>query len=270
MKASLDGADLDAKIAAVRASNTELRRRRALLLVSHGYPADYTEVRYECPLCNDSGFIDTKMCGCMRKKLVEASYANSGMSRLLHEQSFENFDLSYYATDSVGDRVMRSIYAKMKRYAQEFDEKTSENLVLFGATGLGKTHLSSALAGCVIEKGYDVFYVSAISLVSDFESRRFGNSTGSETGSRVERYTECDLLILDDLGAEITNQFTTSVLYDIINRRLNEYRPTIINTNLTREDFRNRYWDRITSRVFGEYTILPFEGRDVRALKKKK
>jgi DNA replication protein DnaC len=122
----------------------------------------------------------------------------------------------------------------------------------------------------VIEKGYDVFYVSAISLVSDFESRRFGNSTGSETGSRVERYTECDLLILDDLGAEITNQFTTSVLYDIINRRLNEYRPTIINTNLTREDFRNRYWDRITSRVFGEYTILPFEGRDVRALKKKK
>ena len=269
MRASLDGGDVQEKIAEVRRGNEELRRRRAILLTAHGYPADYTEVKYECEKCNDSGFIDTRMCTCMKKKLVEASYARSGMGRLMREQTFDNFSLEYYASDSIGDRVMRMNYAKMKKYAEEFNENTCENLVLFGATGLGKTHLSSALAGVILQKGFDVFYVTAGSLIADFESRRFGNSsTGSETGSNVDRYTSCDLLILDDLGSEITNQFTTSVLYELINKRIIESRPTVINTNLTRDEFRKRYWDRITSRIFGEYTVLPFEGRDVRALKK--
>ena len=270
MKASMDGQDVDAKIAEVREGNRKLRLRRAGLLTAHGYPADYTEVKYECTLCNDSGFIDTRMCTCLKRKLVEASYAKSGMGRLMREQTFGNFSLDYYASDSIGDRIMRSNYAKMKRYAEEFSSDTTENLVLFGATGLGKTHLSSAMAGVILQKGFDVFYVTANSMISDYESQRFGNSsTGSETGSSIDRYVTCDLLILDDLGAEIINQFTTSVLYELINKRINESRPTVINTNLTRDEFRKRYWDRITSRVFGEYTILPFEGRDVRALKKR-
>ena len=271
MKASMEGKDVDARIAEVRAHNEELRRRRAVLLTAHGYPADYTEVKYDCPLCNDSGFIDTRMCTCLKRRLVEASYEKSGMGRLMREQTFENFDLSYYATESITDRIMRSNYFKMKQYAEEFNADTTENLVLFGATGLGKTHLSSAMAGVILQKGFDVFYVTANSMISDYESQRFGNSsTGSETGSSIDRYVTCDLLILDDLGAEIINQFTTSVLYELINKRINEARPTVINTNLTHEDFRKRYWDRITSRVFGEYTVLHFEGRDVRALKKKK
>ena len=112
-----------------------------------------------------------------------------------------------------------------------------------------------------------MFYVSAVSMLSDFERERFGNSAGGETGVGTDRYFSCDLLIIDDLGTEVNNQFTTSVLYNLINTRLNKRQSTIINTNLTQDEFRKRYWDRITSRVLGEYTVLPFLGTDVRAQK---
>ena len=267
MEASMQGDDVQARIAAVRKTNEELRRTRAELLAAHGYPADYTEARYECPLCNDSGFLDTKMCGCMRKKLIEAGFEASGMGNLLREQSFENFDLTYYQNDPAAARRMEQILARTKQYAETFEAGKSGNLVLFGGTGLGKTHLSSAVARGVIERGCDVFYVSAVSMLSDFERERFGNSAGGETGVDTGVYFACDLLIIDDLGTEVNNQFTTSVLYNVINTRLNRRQSTVINTNLTQDEFRKRYWDRITSRVLGEYTVLPFLGTDVRAQK---
>ncbi len=267
MEASMQGEDVQARIAAVRRTNEDLRHVRAELLTSHGYPADYTEVRYECPLCNDSGFVDTKMCICMKKKLVEAGFEASGMGNLLREQSFENFDLTYYQSDPTALRRIEQILARMRLYTETFEAGKSGNLVLFGGTGLGKTHLSSAVARGVIERGCDVFYVSAVSMLSDFERERFGNSAGGETGVGTDRYFSCDLLIIDDLGTEVNNQFTTSVLYNLINTRLNKRQSTIINTNLTQDEFRKRYWDRITSRVLGEYTVLPFLGTDVRAQK---
>jgi DNA replication protein DnaC len=267
MEASMQGEDVQARIAAVRKTNEELRHVRAELLTSHGYPADYTEVRYECPLCNDSGFVDTRMCICMKKKLVEAGFEASGMGNLLREQSFENFDLTYYQNDPAAHRRMEQILARMRLYTESFEAGKSGNLVLFGGTGLGKTHLSSAVARGVIERGCDVFYVSAVSMLSDFERERFGNSGGGETGVGTDRYFSCDLLIIDDLGTEVNNQFTTSVLYNLINTRLNKRQSTVINTNLTQDEFRKRYWDRITSRVLGEYTVLPFLGTDVRAQK---
>ena len=267
MKSSMDGENVEALIASVRASNEELRRVRAELLVDHGYPADYTEVKYECTLCGDSGFVDTKMCTCMKKKLIEAGFDASGMGNLLREQSFENFDLTYYQNDPAAARRMEQILALMKKYAENFEAGKSGNLVLFGGTGLGKTHLSSAVARGVIERGCDVFYVSAVSMLSDFERERFGNSAGGETGYDTSRYFDCELLIIDDLGTEVHNQFTTSVLYNIINTRINKKLSTVINTNLTQDEFRKHYWDRITSRVLGEYTVLPFLGTDVRAQK---
>ena len=267
MKASMQGDNVEERIAAVRAANEELRRVRAELMLAHGYPADYTEVKYECPLCGDSGFVDAKMCVCMKKKFIEAGFESSGMGNLLREQSFENFDLTYYQNDPAAARRMEQILALMKRYAETFEAGKSGNLVLFGGTGLGKTHLSSAVARGVIERGCDVFYVSAVSLLSDFERERFGNSMGVETGSDTSRYFTCDLLIIDDLGTEVNNKFTTSVLYNIIDTRLNKRLATIVNTNLSQDEFRKQYWDRITSRVLGEYTVLPFLGTDIRAQK---
>ena len=140
-------------------------------------------------------------------------------------------------------------------------------LFLFGSPGLGKTHLSSAVAGVVIGKGYDVLYSSAVGMLSDFERQRFGNASGVGNQTDTQRYYESDLLIIDDLGTEVSNQFTTSVLYEVINTRLNLRRATVISTNLNEEEFRRRYWDRITSRVLGEYSLLQFVGRDIRAQK---
>ncbi len=267
MRAAMEADDLETRIAEMHAENRTLQARRALLLVENGYPANYIEPQYECPLCHDTGFIETKMCQCMRRQLIEASYEPAGLVGQLAKQSFDNFDLSYYEYDPrVLDRMTR-IYHKMKSYAETFVPGSSESMALFGGTGLGKTHLSSAVAKTVVGKGCDVLYVSAVGMLGDFERRRFGNATGSESGEDTTRYYECDLLIIDDLGTEVINQFTASILYDLINNRLLACRSTVISTNLSQEEFRTRYYDRITSRVFGEYLVLPFVGKDVRQQK---
>ena len=138
---------------------------------------------------------------------------------------------------------------------------------MFGGTGLGKTHLSSAVAGVIIEKGNDVYYTSANNMFADFEEKRFGSSAAYDVTGDVSQYFTCDLLIIDDLGAEISNQFTVSCLYNVINTRLNHHKPTMLSTNLTQDEFKKKYWDRISSRVTGEYTVLPFCGEDIRRQK---
>ena len=258
--------DAKRKINRLKEQNADLIAARQELLVKCGYPADYTDVKYECEKCGDSGYVDTKMCECMKKKLVYAGYESSGMSRLLMEQKFDNFSLDYYKKDSETYNNMRYVYGEMKSFAENFSSANGESLALFGGTGLGKTHLSSAVAGRVIERGFDVVYTTAVSLISDFENRRFGTGMNAEYGD-TERYTNCELLIIDDLGTEVINQFTVSCIYNIINTRLNKRLSTILSTNLTQGEFRQKYWDRITSRVFGEYQPLLFTGTDIRKQK---
>ncbi len=255
------------QIDSIKKKNVALLEKRGEILTSAGYPADYTEIKYECQLCSDTGAVDNKMCSCMRRKLVEAGIASSGMADLIARQSFENFSLGYYKQSEKTYATMSSIYSLLAKYAENFTPETSGNIAMFGGTGLGKTHLSSAVAGKVIEKGHDVYYASALSLFADFEMRRFGNSSSVSADGNIGRYFDCDLLIIDDLGIEVINQFTSSCLYDIINSRLNAKKPTIISTNLTQEEFRKKYWDRISSRVLGEYIVLPFCGTDIRSQK---
>ncbi len=251
----------------INKENTKLLSKRAELLRKAGYPSDYTEVKYECSLCGDTGVLDNRMCKCMKQKLTEAGFMSSGMYDLIKRQSFENFDLKYYKSDKDNLDRMSKIVSALKRFANEFEPEKSPNIAMFGNTGLGKTHLSSAVAGVVIEKGNDVYYTSAMNMFADFEYRKFGNSVSPDAEGDIDKYFSCDLLIVDDLGTKINNQFTTSCLYNIINTRLNKKKSTVISTNLTQEEFRKRYWDRIASRIFGEYLILPFCGTDIRAQK---
>ena len=137
---------------------------------------------------------------------------------------------------------------------------------MFGGTGLGKTHLSSAIAKRVIEKGNDVFYVTAVNMVGDFESEQFGSSQ-PQKGELTDRYFDCDLLIIDDLGTELSNQFTVSCLYNLLNVRINRGLATVISTNLSQQELFKKYNDRITSRIIGEFRILPFSGTDIRLQK---
>ncbi|MBE6703507.1 MAG: hypothetical protein E7585_08900 [Ruminococcaceae bacterium] len=255
------------KLAAVEAKNLALQKQRAALLAKLGYPADYTLPPYECPLCMDTGFVDTKMCECMRRELILAACESSGLGQLMHRQSFENFDLSYYGMQGAAREKMNENFRMLQAYAEGFTND-SDNLILCGDTGLGKTHLSTAVARRIIEKGYDVFYTGSIEMFAQFEQARFGSGEERQMASEgLSRYVDCDLLILDDLGTEQTNQFTASCLYMVLNNRINLRRPTIINTNLTGKEIRTKYADRITSRLLGEFQVIAFAGTDVRRQK---
>ncbi len=257
------------KIEALKKESLELQNIRAEILRSHGYPEDYSSVKYECELCGDTGYLETKMCDCMKRALILAGYESSGLGKLMQTQTFEAFSLDFYRSNPDNYEKMRHNYDFIKRFAEEFTTKKCENLALFGGTGLGKTHLSTAAAKTVIDRGYDVLYVTAVSMISDFERERFGNGYSDSDVDDLSRYYDCDLLIIDDVGTEVTNQFTVSVLYNVINTRLSKQKSTMISTNLSPQELRGRYWDRIASRIFGEYTPLIFEGTDVRMQKLK-
>lgn len=249
----------DEKIAALKRRNDALTAERNALLVANGFPADYSDIKYECEKCSDSGYVDGKMCECMKKALVLAGYESSGIGGLMRTQSFDNFSLEYYKMG--GEREnMKSSVASLQRFAETFGKDTYRNYLLFGGTGLGKTHLSTSVARVVIERGFDVLYVTAVGMLSDFENKRFGDASSNST----DRYYTADLLIIDDLGTEVINQFTLSCLYDVINSRINNRKCTFINTNLNSKEINTKYSERITSRLFGEYYPIRFVGTDIR------
>lgn len=268
MRVTLEGGDArESKLVRIREQNALLLGARAELLAAAGYPADYSSVRYECEKCGDSGFVDGKMCTCMRRALTLAGYESSGIASLLQTQTFDTFSLDYYRHAPAAYEAMRRNYEIVRRFADEFSTEKMRNLLLLGSTGLGKTHLSSAAARAIIDRGFDVQYVTAVGMLADFEYQRFGNSISGTEGENVARYYDCDLLIIDDLGTEVINQFTLSCVYNVINIRLTKKKSTIISTNLTQKELREKYWDRVTSRLLGEYLPLVFTGTDVRRVK---
>lgn len=257
-----------ARMQELEEENLALTKKRAQVLLNAGYPENYTEPEYFCPDCGDTGYVNGKMCVCKKRALVMAGYESSGVGALMQTQSFDTFSFEYYTGDALAKA--KNNYAVTKRYAEGFTGNGDGNLLFAGATGLGKTHLSTSVAVAVIERGFDVKYETAQNLFGDFEDKQFRNAYSVSDDDPTERYFDCDLLIIDDLGTEMTNQFTLSCLYNLINSRINRGKATIINTNLTSAELRRRYSDRITSRLFGEFSVLLFEGGDIRAAKLKK
>lgn len=261
--AAISGEDTEACLARIKEENDRLRERKRELLLAAGFPEDYTDPRYECCACHDTGYAGGKMCNCMREALTLAGIESAGLGRLVNTQSFDSFSLEFYSGRDK-DTAARNLLA-LRNFADNFSDKENGSLILLGPTGLGKTHLSSSVAMAVIEKGFDVVYTTAAGLFSVFEKQRFGDGhagDGTDSG-----FFDTDLLIIDDLGTEISNQFTLSCLYNVINSRLISGKSTIISTNLTPDELRSRYADRITSRLFGEFRPLLFTGKDVRAQK---
>ncbi len=275
MQSAISGFNAREGIADLRRENEKILEERALLLRKNGYPANYSDVKYECDKCRDTGYVGIQMCSCMRRALVEAGMASSGLSGLIGRQSFENFDLSLCRQDAKTAAKMEENYHNLQNYANNFSMGRGENrpnsLLFIGGTGLGKTHLSTAVARVVVERGYDVYYNSAVGMISDFEQKRFGNGVASDgqEGDNTARYTGCDLLIIDDLGTEVINQFTLSCIYHVLNTRLNLQLPTIISTNLSTAELQKNYNDRLVSRLYGDYVVVPFYGKDVRLSKKR-
>ena len=259
-------------IAPLKERNQSLVATRRRLIASLGLPEDYTDVKYTCATCKDTGFLEnTKACSCFRALLYKENIKASGMGRLIEEQSFDNFDLSVYAYDPSVSAKMQNVLNSAKEFAYGFAKhKGRKNLLLMGNTGTGKTHISTSVAKVLIEGGYYVLYDSAQNIVSAFENDKFRSGYGAYA-PEADKYLECDLLIIDDLGTEFVNQFTVSCLYNLFTTRRNRGLSTIISTNLAPAELASKYEGRIYSRIVGmDYNVLFFDGKDYRLFGKRR
>ena len=243
-----------------RQADTMLRQ----LLTAHGYPADYLDLHYSCPLCDDTGYHDGKACDCLKHELGVLGAEQLNRNSQLALCRFDTFSLQYY-TDPEQYRTMQKIYQSCRQYAAEFDPAASGNILMTGGTGLGKTHLSLAIASELLEQGYSVIYDAVNNLLHILNQEYF--SRGNTESDTLSVLLDCDLLILDDFGTEFETQFNRSMLYTLINSRINAGKPMILNTNLSfPEEIQAHYGDRVLSRLFSA-TVHTFCGTDIRLMK---
>ena len=264
------GSDADEYIKQLSQLNLAMQDKIKALLKENGYPENYLEVPYTCKICGDTGYNGGYICECRKELLKELAKKELSEISTSDKCRFDNFNLDFYPqpVDTVlgvsPQKRMGDILEYCKCYAEDFDVN-SESLYMHGATGLGKTHLSLAIANVVAENGYRVIYDTAQNLLTSLEKEKFSYSDSNE---REKEILECDLLIIDDLGSEFSTQFTVAAIYNIVNTRINRSKPVIISTNLSETELEAKYTQRITSRIIGNYVSLLFLGKDIRQLKK--
>lgn len=260
----------------LRVENMELQTRRKMLLSSRGWPETYLDEIISCPVCHDTGLLPNgAICECVNR-LYNQELTKELSSLLRHgDERFERFDLSLYSEQpdpikGISPRAIMEVnLAICRRFAEAFPQ-VSSNLLMQGATGLGKTYLSACIARVVAEKGYSVCYDTASSALDAFERQKFSRdpAEAEEADKRVKRMLSCDLMILDDLGTEMITSLSVSALYTLLNTRLVAGRRSVISTNLSDEELQKKYSPQICSRLAGEFQTLPFLGQDIRKLKK--
>lgn len=242
----------------------QIAEKKRRLLVSHGYPANYLDEEYDCPLCKDTGFIDGKKCRCFKQQEIALLYDHSHLAELVKDQNFDKMSESYYHGDDL--RRFRAASAACRRMAAEFDT-VFRNLYLYGTVGTGKTFLSICIAREVLESCHSVLYFSAASLFDKLSMYSFDRGTKEELRAFTSDLYECDLLIIDDLGTELTNQFISARFFSLLNERFMGRRPTVISTNLSLGEMQTRYSDRVFSRITSGYELYKLTGSDIRLQK---
>ncbi len=258
-----------AAVESARDENLDLQERRRAALQAAGFPRDYLDERYNCPICHDTGYVDAKPCRCLMALYADEQRLELSALLKLGSETFDSFDLEKYSDAPMNGGIsprqhMEMVYETCVEYARKFSA-SSPNLFFSGGTGLGKTFLSTCIAKVVSEKGFSVVYDTAYSLFSRYEGEKFGRTDDMDSvRSDIRRYETCDLLIIDDLGTEMTTAFVTSALYTLVNTRLVTGKKTVISSNLTPEALWSRYSPAVASRLSGEYTVLRFYGEDIR------
>ncbi len=265
-RAILSG-DSEQKIILIQQNNLRLQEELSGLLHKAGYEQNNLEPQYTCPLCEDTGYADGKVCVCYQQLLREEASRRLSSLSAMKLTDFDEMSLSYYS-DTVDPRLgispreqMQDILNYCRNYARAFTPN-APSLLLSGATGTGKTHLSLAIAKQVTEQGYNVIYGSVQPLLRKLESEHFGRSEGDSEAQLIS----CDLLILDDLGMEFDSPFSRVSLYNILNARLLEGKPTVISTNLSHSAIKEHYGEQIASRITGGFEPLLCVGDDIRQL----
>ena len=266
--AGASGKDRTAAAAALAKAKQEL----TALLASSGRPADALEPHFTCKKCQDTGTFEGHTCICVHKLMQKLRREEIESLSSLSISSFDTMELRYYPNtmdDKLGEPVrsyMGGLLAELRAYAEEFD-RSSESLMLFGNAGLGKTHAALAIAGIVLEKDFDVIYVSSPDFFSKLEALHFGADPGGEEETLLQTAAGADLLILDDLGTEFNSSFFLSTLYSLLNNRLGAHLPTIVTTNITDGALLEKlYTEKISSRLSAFVPCL-FAGQDIRSQK---
>ncbi len=263
---ALPGASTKEEYAALEARLSELEAEKKAQLVENNYPEDYLTNVHSCTCCRDTGYVSGKMCDCLRKLLSGFDFNAVSESS---DFSFEKFRLDVYSDEIIpkynlsARAQMKNILDYCKDYVQSFSPG-SDNILMYGGAGLGKTYLCNCIASGLSSKGFNVILSSSYNIFEVISKNKFNFK--ADLTDDIDRYYECDLLIMDDLGTEFVTEYTVSSLFDIINYRLTHNKPMIINANLSLQDMSTRYSDRVVSRLL-TFRHLLFLGSDIRAMK---
>ena len=253
----------------LKAAISLLSQERTALLVCNSYPEDYLELPYTCPLCQDTGYVGDKKCICFKKAEIELLYTQSNLKEILKKENFEHFSFDYYsdtmrneATGLTERETAKKAFDTARNFVRTFDT-CFENLFLYGDTGVGKTFLSHCIAQELLDTAHCVMYFSAFDLFDLLADSKFSR----EKNEGAEFILDSDLLIIDDLGTELTNSFVSSQLFLCINERIMRRKSTIISTNLKLENFSDTYSERTFSRIASNYRMVKLEAKDIRIQK---
>lgn len=268
-KVFLYSEDKQADIDKLMQESLELQEQKKKILTDNGYSEDALSVQYTCPVCKDTGFVKNRMCKCHIELLKDIERSNLSKIAPVEDCTFDTFDVNYYPNETMDNGISprnkaEKIKNSCRKYAVNFTT-SSPNIMFMGGTGLGKTHLSLAIANVVINRGYSVVYGTTQNILGDLQNENFGRDENIRYNERA--VLNCDLLILDDLGTEFKSSYTVACLYNIINSRISSKLPTIISTNIGFDELEEKYDQRIVSRVAGEYTKFMLVGNDIRYIK---
>lgn len=253
--------DMKTDIEKLMHQSLKLQEDKRRILRENGYDENALAVRFTCDTCKDTGFIGSRRCKCHKELLKSIERSDLVKIAPIEDCTFDSFETKYYPDVERAERIK----ANCVKYATQYTTK-SRNIIFYGGTGLGKTHLSLAIANAVINRGYSVVYGTAQNLLNDLQNENFGRYDNIRYYEKA--VMNCDLLIIDDLGTEFKNSYTTAELYNIINSRILSRLPTIISTNFTQNELEDKYDQRITSRIVGEYSPLTLMGNDIRYIKR--
>ena len=249
----------------------ELKSQKKELLTKYKVPNGYLEIQHDCNICKDKGFLDNgHKCNCLKQEIINEAYKMSNISRMLEKENFTTLDTSIFSSEKDPEsnispqQNMLQIVSKCESFILDFDKDNGENLLFYGDTGLGKTFMCNCIAKSLLDKGHLVIYQTAFKMFEIIEDYKFKNADSHISKENYENLFDCDLLIIDDLGTELTNSFTNSELFNILNTRLLSGKKTIISTNLSPMQLGSNYAQRIFSRIFDRFKMVKFIGKDLR------